>query len=167
MSVNVCYCLLKSGLGSLRIASRLSELQEFYEKACEPELPQQAFVYGDGEAVSLPFKTYPKGWRTGMNAGMEHCRTQDLLALSWRLLDCAMRRRPESVFKLVILADGPARAEEESAALTIDLLKELKEKGLEIVFACCSPEADGGLLEALAGRKIGAGEDTEAALGGS
>ena len=167
MSMYVCYCLLKNGSGSLRIASRLSEFQEHYEKACEPELPQQAFVYGDGEAVSLPFKTYPKGWRTGMDAGMQRCRTQDLLALSWRLLESAMRGKRESVFKLIILADGPVRAEQESEVLTIGLLKELKEKGLEIVFACCSPEADSSLPEALAGRKIGAGEDTEAALGGS
>ena len=102
-----------------------------------------------------------------MDAGMQRCRTQDLLALSWRLLESAMRGKRESVFKLIILADGPVRAEQESEVLTIGLLKELKEKGLEIVFACCSPEADSSLPEALAGRKIGAGEDTEAALGGS
>ncbi len=167
MSVYVCYCMLKNNPVSLRTVRRLSKLQEYYEKISEPELPQQAFVFGDGEAACLPFKTYPKGWRTGMDAGMASCRIQDVLALSWRLLDFAVRKSPESAFKLVILADGPVRAGEESAVLTIDRLEALKEKGLEIIFVCCSPDAGSGTLKALASKEIGAHEDIEAVLGGS
>ena len=167
MSMYVCYCVLNNGSGSLRIVRRLSKLQEYYEKISEPKLPQQAFVYGDGEASCLPFQTYPKGWRTGMNAGMARCRLQDLLALSWRILDCAMRKQPEAAFKLIILGDGPVRAEEGSVNLTGERLKELKEKGLEIIFVCCSPDACSGKLETLVSKEICDGEDITAALGGS
>lgn len=167
MGVYVCYCLLKSSSGSRRMARRLWELQEYYEKICAPDLPQQAFVYGDAEAACLPFKAWPKGWRTGLDGRMDRCRTQDMLALSWRLLDSVMRRQPEAVFKLVILSDGPAEANEESVNVVKDRLQELKGSGLEIIFAACTPEADSSSLRTLVSTEIGAGEDAGFILGGS
>lgn len=167
MSMYVCYCLQKSGSGSLSMVRRLGGLQEYFEKSGAPDLPQQAFVYGDGEAEGLSFRAYPRGWRSKVDAGMAQCRPQDMLALSWRLLESAMRRQPESDFKLVILADRPAGTEEECTQLLKDRLQELKEKGLEVIFVCCSPDADSGFLRTLVSTEIGAGEDIAFVLGGS
>ena len=166
MSTYVCYCLLKGSSGSRGMARRLSELQAHYESICAPELPQQAFVYGDEEAECLPFKTYPKGWRTGLDACMARCRTQDMLALSWRLLEGAMRRQQDADFRLVLLADSTTDTEEESVSIVADQLRGLKGKGLEIIFAACTPEAESGGLGALADMEISAVEDTAFALGG-
>lgn len=164
MSDYVCYCLLKGSTGSRAMTRRLFELQEYFEEAGAPQLPRQAFVYGDKEAVCLPFKTWPKGWRTGIDARMSRCRTQDMLALSWRLLASAMEEHPESVFYLVILADGPEAAEEESVEIMLDNLRSLGKKGLRIIFAACTPEADSGRIRSVASAEISAGEDAGSVL---
>ena len=167
MSDYICYCLLQGGTGSHALTERLFELQEYYEKAGFPNLPRQAFVYGDREAVCRPFQTFSRGWRTGMDTGMGRCRLQDMIALSWRLLSSAMGRQPEAAFKLVFLSEISLAAEEESAVIAGDQLRALKERGLEIIFVSCSPEVDGGPLRTLADQEIVAGEDAAFILGGS
>lgn len=167
MSDYICYCLLQDGSGSRKLAERLSKLQEYYERTSFPDLPSQAFVYGDHEAVCRPFQTFPRGWKTGIDAGMGRCRLQDMMALSWHLLSSVMGRQAGASCKLVFLSEISLAAEEESAVIVGDQLRKLKEQGLEIIFVSCSPEADAGPLRALADLEIGAGEDAAFILGGS
>ena len=164
MNTYICYCLLMGSSDNRRMTRRLYELQDYYENFSSPDLPQQAFVYGDGEAVCLPFKSYPKGWRTGIDMWMSGCRTQDMLALSWRLLDYAMRHQRDAVFKLVILADE-AVGTEESVKVVLDQLRKLKERDCDIIFTACSPKADCGNLRTIISREISSGDDVRGVLG--
>ncbi len=163
----VCYCLLQNNQWSRQLSRRLFELQDYYGKIAPGNL-LQAFVFGNGDAVSRPFRKYPRDTRVGLEPASGYVHPEDMLTLSWRIMEKAMRTEKNADFRLVFLADSTVEEEPEGLLLAEDLLRSLKGNGLEIYFVSCSPGTDCGALRSLIDRdkRIDAGTKAETVLGG-